>query len=71
MTVNIPEKMSAAKAYVGAAIAATVAGLSVAVTALDDGIINSQEGLNIAIAVLISLGTVFGGVYATTNRPVR
>lgn len=73
MSMNQPhaEKVSAAKAYVGAAIAAVVAGLSTAVTALDDGVISSQEGIGIAIAVLVSIGGVFGGVYATTNKPVH
>ncbi len=63
-------KTTAAKAYVGAGIAAVVAGLSTAVTALDDGVISAQEGIGIAIAVLVSIGGVFGGVYATTNKPV-
>lgn len=64
-------KVSAAKAYVGAVIAAAVAGLGVTATALDDGAISGQEGVYIAIAVLVSLGGVFGGVYATTNKPLR
>lgn len=64
-------KTSAAKAYVGAAIAAAVAGLGVFATALDDGAVSSQEGAYIAIAVLVSLGGVFSGVYATTNKPLR
>lgn len=63
-------KTTAAKAYVGAVIAAAVAGLSSAVVALDDGAISAQEGITIAIAVLVSLGGVFGGVFATTNKPV-
>lgn len=57
----------AAKAYIGAAIAALVAGLSVWFTALDDGIVSQQEVLAIAIAVAVSIGGVFGGVYATPN----
>lgn len=64
-------KTSTAKAYVGAAIAAVVAGLSTAVTALDDGVISAQEGITITIAVLVSLGGVFGGVYSVTNKPLR
>lgn len=64
-------KTSAAKAYVGAGIAAAVAGLSTAVTALDDGVISAQEGITITIAVLVSLGGVFGGVYGVTNKPLR
>ena len=64
-------KTSTAKAYVGAAIAAVVAGLSTAVTALDDGVISAQEGITITIAVLVSLGGVFGGVYGVTNKPLR
>jgi hypothetical protein len=64
-------KTTATKAYIGAGIAAVVAGLSTAVTALEDGAISSQEGLTIAIAVLVSIGGVFGGVYAATNKPVE
>ena len=64
-------KTSTAKAYVGAAIAAVVAGLSTAVTALDDGVISAQEGITITIAVFVSLGSVFGGVYGVTNNPLR
>jgi small basic protein len=60
---------TAAKAYIGAAIAALVAGLSVTFTALEDGGVNQQEAVSIAIAVLVSLGAVFGGVYATPNKP--
>lgn len=63
-------KTAATKAYVGAAIAAIVAGLSTAVTALEDGTISAQEGIGITIAVLVSIGSVFGGVYATTNKPL-
>lgn len=62
---------TAAKAYVGAGIAAVVAGLATLYTALDDNIVTGQEAVAIASAVLISLGTVFGGVYATTNVPKR
>lgn len=61
--------MHAAKAYIGAGIAAVVAGLSVLFTALDDGFVTQQEGVSIAIAVLVSIGAVFGGVYATPNVP--
>lgn len=64
-------RTTATKAYVGAGIAAAIAGLSVAATALDDGAISGQEGIYIVIAVLVSLGGVFGGVYAATNRVVR
>lgn len=62
-------RYTAAKAYVGAAIAAIVAGLATLYTALDDSVVSGQEAVGIASAVLISLGTVFGGVYATTNAP--
>lgn len=63
-------KTSAAKAYVGAAIAAVVATLGVVATGLDDGVISAQEGIYAAIAGLVSLGAVFGGVYRTTNKPL-
>lgn len=71
MSTNTPTKVSAAKAYVGAAIAAIGAGLGALATALDDGVVNSQEATFIAIAVVTTLGGVFGGVYATTNKPLR
>lgn len=66
----MPQKTTATKAYIGSGIAAVVAGLSTAVTALDDGVISAQEGITIAIAVLVSIGGVFGGVYAATNKPI-
>jgi hypothetical protein len=59
---------TAAKAYVGGAIAALVAGLGVIFTGLDDGVISQQEWVGAAIATLVALGGVFGGVYATTNK---
>lgn len=62
---------TAAKAYVGAAIAALVAGLGVVFTGLDDGLISQQEWVGAAIATLVALGGVFGGVYATTNHVKR
>lgn len=71
MSGTISTKTSAAKAYVGAVIAAAVAGLGVTATALDDAVISGQEGVYIAIAVLVSLGGVFPAVYYTTNKPLR
>lgn len=72
MSTNTPEtKVSAAKAYVGAVIASAVAVLGVIATGLDDGVISAQEGTFAAIAGLTALGAVFGGVYKTTNKPVR
>ena len=71
MSMNEPvTNTTATKAYIGAGIAAVVAGLSTAVTALDDGLISAQEGITIAIAVLVSIGGVFGGVYAATNKRI-
>lgn len=71
MSINEPvQKTTSAKAIVGAAIAAAVAGVGALVTALDDGVVTTQEGAVIALAVLVSLGGVFGGVWATTNKPV-
>lgn len=64
-----PVQTTAAKAVVGSIIAAVAAGLGAAITALDDGVVTGQEGLIIALAVVVSLGGVYGGVYATTNRP--
>lgn len=71
MSTPTTPKVSAAKAYVGAAIAAIVAGLGATITALDDSVISTQETVTIALAVFVSLGGVFGGVWATTNKPVR
>jgi hypothetical protein len=53
---------------VGGAIAALVAGLGVIFTGLDDNLITQQEWIGAAIATLVALGGVFGGVYATTNK---
>jgi hypothetical protein len=68
MTVVQEPRYTAAKAYVGGAIAALVAGLGVIFTGLDDGIISQQEWVGAAIATLVALGGVFGGVYATANK---
>jgi hypothetical protein len=68
MTVVNEPHYTAAKAYVGGAIAALVAGLGVIFTGLDDGVISQQEWVGAAIATLVALGGVFGGVYATTNK---
>ena len=64
------DRYSAAKAYVGAAIAALSAGVAVLYTALDDNALTWQEGVGIGAAMLVSLSTVFGGVYITTNRKI-
>lgn len=70
-TPTTPEtKVSAAKAYVGAFIAAAVAVLGVLGSGLDDGVISAQEGVFAASAGLVALGAVFGGVYRTTNKPL-
>lgn len=63
-------KTTAAKAYVGAGIAAVVAVLGVVASGLDDGVISTQEGVFAAIAGLVSLGGVFPAVYYTTNKPL-
>lgn len=64
-----PTKTTAAKAIVGALIGAAVAGLGTLYTALDDNLVTAQEGVGIAVTTLTALGAVFGGVYATTNKP--
>lgn len=51
--------------YAKATVGAVLAGLTAAATALGDNSISGQEGVTIAIAVV----TVFGGVFATTNKP--
>jgi multisubunit Na+/H+ antiporter MnhB subunit len=68
MTVVQEPHYTADKAYVGGAIAALVAGLGVIFTGLDDNLITQQEWIGAAIATLVALGGVFGGVYATTNK---
>ena len=57
----------AAKAYVGAGLAALAAGLAVLFTSLDDNAVTSQEWVGVASAVVASLVTVFGAVYVTPN----
>lgn len=51
--------------YAKAIVGAVVAGLNSLYAALDNDILNKQEVVAIAIAVL----TVGGGVYAVTNKP--
>jgi len=58
----------AAKAYVGAILAAIAAGLAVLFTSLEDNVISGQEWVGVASAVVVALGAVFGGVYATPNK---
>lgn len=57
----------AAKAYVGAILAALVAGAGTMYTALDDDVISSQETVGIVSAVLGALVVVFGGVWTARN----
>lgn len=59
----------AAKAYVGAALAAISAGLAVLFTSLDDNVVTGQEWVGTAAAVVAALVAVFGGVYVTPNKP--
>lgn len=59
----------AAKAYVGAGLAAISAGLAVLFTSLDDNVITGQEWVGTAAAVVAALVAVFGGVYVTPNKP--
>lgn len=68
MATKVPGR-EAAKAYVGAGLAAAAAGLAAAGTALSDEVVTAQEWTVIIGAVVVSLGTVFGGVYATRNSP--
>lgn len=60
---------TAAKAYVGAALAGLVAGLVSIQAALGDNVITSSEWVAAAVAALVGAGVTGGGVYATTNRP--
>ncbi len=66
-----PTKTTAAKAYVGAAAAGVVAGLTAFVSAVSDNAITSGEWATIAIAVIVGAGLTGGSVYATTNQPIR
>jgi hypothetical protein len=62
-----PTKTTAAKAYVGAAIAIVGSGVTTAVALVTVGS-GWFIGLTIASAMLTTAGT-FAGVYATTNEP--
>jgi hypothetical protein len=64
-----PPKTTAAKAVVGSIIGAAAAGVGTLYVALDDGIVTAQEWVGVAASVLVALGAVFGGVYATANKP--
>lgn len=61
-------KFNAAKAWVAGGIGVVVAGLGVLTTALSDGVIDPVETVTIVSTMLVSLGALFGGVYATPNR---
>lgn len=52
--------------YGKAVTAALVAGLGAAATALSDGTISAQEGVNIAVAFLVALGAVWAIPNGTT-----
>lgn len=60
---------TAHKAVVGSIIAAVSAGAATLYTALDDGIVSSQEVVGIAVAVLGSLGATYAAVFITSNKP--
>lgn len=66
---NAQTKTTAAKAYVGAGIAALVAALAVLGTSLDDNIVSAQEWVWVASAFFGSLIGVGTGVYVTSNKP--
>lgn len=51
--------------YAKAVTAALVAGLGALATALDDSAVSAQEGVTVAIALLVALGAV----WAVPNRP--
>lgn len=59
----------AAKAYVGAGLAAVAASLAVLFTSLEDNIVSAQEWVGVASAFVAALVAVFGGVYVTPNKP--
>lgn len=63
--------LEAAKAYVGAFLAALAAGLAVLFTSLDDQVVSTQEWVGVGSAVVASLVTVFGAVYVTPNAARR
>lgn len=63
--------MTATKAYVGAAAAGIVAGLTAVVTALQgDQFIDGAEWATIAIAVIVGAGLTGGTVYQASNKPL-
>lgn len=63
-----PEKTTATKAYIGAGIGTAVAFLGSLGVALTDNVITPAEWITATVVGLTALGTVFGGVYATTNK---
>ena len=60
-------KMSKLAPYLKAITAALVAGLSVILTALDQGGLHSRDYVSAAIAFLIALGAV----YSVPNKPAN
>lgn len=62
-------KTKATKAVVGGVIGAVAAGLGTLYTALDDGVVTSQEWVGITLSTIVALGAVFGGVYSVPNKP--
>jgi hypothetical protein len=53
--------------YLKAITAAVVAGLGVLALALEDGVVDPNEWVNVAIATLVGLGAV----YAVPNTPKK
>lgn len=61
-------KTTAAKAWVGGAVATAIAFLGALGTALTDGAVTGLEWTIIGVATLTAFGGAFGGVYATPNK---
>lgn len=70
MTDNAPVvKTDARKAWVAGAVGVALAALWVFQPAVAAGNVDGGTWLNAIIAALVSFGALFGGTYATPNRP--
>jgi hypothetical protein len=68
MTHAAPPTYTASKAWAGATISIVLGFLASLITALADDKVTAVEWLIATVAALTIAGSVFGGVYATTNR---
>jgi glutathione S-transferase len=61
-------KQTATKAWVGAALAAVAAALAVLRVALGDGVVSSEEAVDIALAALLGSGLTGAGVFLSPRN---